>query len=231
MTNIYSFVIHLFNKYVLSLSYDRPSLEAGDTALIWKDLAPPFSRCWLGSSVLTLRAYRKQAGKVEMLYILEPLLSWESVTINILIPLIWRNTNSMELVGIFQPTYASARDATFRENLSVGALLSYITKHTVWRLKTTHIYLSQFFLGQESRHSESSLCLESQAIVRIVTRDEFSSVACLGKLPCSCRTHSRSLLQSQQWRERLEKVCKQQGLEQCTSLQSSISPLWPDWIS
>ena len=101
----------------------------------------------------------------------------------------------------------------------------------IYYSKCVHIYLSQFFLGQESRHSESSLCLESQAIVRIVTRDEFSSDACLGKLPCSCRTHSRSLLQSQQWRERLEQVCKQQGLEQCTSLQSSISPLWPDWIS
>ena len=52
----------------------------------------------------------------------------------------------------------------------------------------THLSLT-VFLGQESRHSELSLCLESQAIATIVTRDEFSSDACLGKHPCNCRTH------------------------------------------
>lgn len=56
-----------------------------------------------------------QAGEVEMLYILEPLLRWEKVNINILIPLIWRNTNSVELVGTLQPTLCTSQRSDFQE--------------------------------------------------------------------------------------------------------------------
>lgn len=120
----------------------------GHSNNVWKDLAPPFSSCWLGLETnlfWLLRACRKQAGKVEMLYILEPLLSWESVTINILIPLIWRHTNSMKLVGMFQPTYASTREATFRQE-SVSwciTFLHYKTYHMVVE-DNTHLSFTVF---------------------------------------------------------------------------------------
>ena len=175
MTNIYSFV-YLFNKYVLSLSYDRPSLEAGDTAIIWKDLAPPFSSCWLGSSVLTLRACRRQSGKVEMLYILEPLLSWEAYKLN--------------GIGWNIPTNLCISQRSDFQRESVSWCITFLHSKTYHMAVEDNTHLSlTVFLGQESRHSELNLCLESQAIATIVTRDEFSSDACLGKHPWNCRTH------------------------------------------